>query len=358
MGFLGRKTDKEGTDQEHQRDLAREQAAIGAFWVWWPEVRRRVEAELAGDGISPELATEITVHVHAINNGLAWDVGIAGDAGQHQLVVTAGGIAGLRSVAERWCRQAPADAGWVYRPARPADPGRLDGSLMVNGWQVSPARTEIAARVDQRRAVVDVVVYHPVFGDVVEDQPRNQLTALVLDWLLGEDDVERWLGEIGIATDRPLDTIPASALPDVVAQLASMYAEPRWALLSGQTAAGQPVIATARFPLRRVDYPLFDQHVAVVVPYRDQTPQRLPAGAALESLRAFEEELVDRVAQAAVLVAHESANGRRILHLYTDSAAPATATLTELARAGWREGRVKVLAKADPAWSSVAHLRP
>ena len=357
MGLLGRKADKSGTGRSDQRDLGRALAAITAFWAWWSTVYEQVATEAAAGGPSPERIAEVTEHVAAIGKGLEWELRRRPDPATYQLVVTAGDIAELRSLARRWAQAAPDHPGWSYLSARPAFPAALDSTLAIDGGrQVSPAEAEVAARVDQRRAVVDVVVYHPVFGDLVDAQPREQIATLVLDWLLGEDDVERWIGQVEIATDRPLDSIPAGSLPSVVEQVAAMYAEPRWALLSGNTATGLPVVATVRFPLRRVDYPLADEHVAVVLPYRDRTEQRLPSEDTLEALREFEERLIAAVEPAAVLVAHETANGRRIMHIYQDITAPVADTVGELARE-WRHGRAKVAATLDPAWANVAHLR-
>ena len=357
MGLLGRKPDKSGVDLD-QRDLDHALTEIAGFWAWWSTVYEQIAVEAAeGGGPSAERSTEITARVEAIGKGLDWELSRPPDPRTHQLVVTAGGVAELRTLAHRWASAAPEHPGWSYLPARPAFPAALDTALVVDGRRISPAETEIAARVDQRRAVVDVIVYHPVFADLVDEQAREQIVTLALGWLLGEDDVTRWIGRIEIATERPLDGIPAGSLPAVVEQISAMYEEPRWALLSGSTATGLPVVATMRFPLHQVDYPLADQHVAVVLPYRDRTQQRLPTEAALDALNEFEERLLAIIEPGAVLVGHETANGRRIMHVYQDTAAPVTDAVTELARS-WRSGRASVAVTNDPGWAHIAHLRP
>jgi Family of unknown function (DUF695) len=357
MGLLGRKADKSGTGRADQHDLEHALAAIAAFWAWWSMVHEQIASEAAEGGPSPERSAEVTAQVETIGKGLEWELSRKPDTAAHQLVVTAGGVAELRSLAQRWARAAPDHPGWSYLPARPAFPAALDTTLVVDGRRISPADTEIAARVDQRRAVVDIIVYHPVFADLVDEQAREQIVTLTLDRLLGEDDVARWIGRVEIATERPLDGIPAGSLPAVVEQISAMYTEPRWALLSGSTATGLPVVATVRFPLHQVDYPLADQHLAVVLPYRDRTEQRLPTATALEALNEFEERLLTVIEPGAVLVGHESANGRRIMHAYQDAAAPVTDAVSELARS-WRSGRASVAVTSDPGWAHIAHLRP
>jgi hypothetical protein len=359
MGLLGRKPDKSGTGRDDQRELEDALTAIAAFWTWWSTVHEQIASGAATGGPSPEQqSAEITAHVQAIDERLEWELSRRPDTATDQLVVTAGGVGELLSLAHRWAQAAPDHPGWSYLPARPAFPAALDTTLVVDGGRrISPADTEVAARVDQRRAVVDIIGYHPVFADLVAEQAREQILTRILDWLLGEDDVARWIGRVEIATDRPLDGIPAGSLPAVVEQVSAMYKEPRWALLSGSTATGLPVVATVRFPLHRVDYPLADQHVAVVLPYRDRTGQRLPTETALDALNEFEERLLTVIEPAGVLVGHESANGRRIMHVYQDAAAPVTDAVSELARS-WRSGRASVAVTNDPGWAHIAHLRP
>ncbi len=358
MRLPGRKADKSGMTRADQRDFDNQRAAIAAFWAWWPSALERITPELVAAGLGEDLVAEIGSRVEAIDKSLGWELGPHPAGSGFQLVVTARGVAGLRAVAQRWAQSAPADPDWRYLPAQPGDPGVLDSTLSIDGGrQVALTDTEIAARVDQQRALVDVVIYHPVFGDLADEQPRTQIAMLTLDWLLGEDDVERWVGTISTSTEPPLDGIPAKSLPMVVEQLAAMYAEPRWALLSGSTPTGLAVVATVRFPMRRVDYPLCDQHLAVVLPYRDRTEQRLPAESALDALRGFEEELLGILGESAVLVGHESANGRRIMHAYADRAAPVAEAVGRLAQT-WPDGRAQVAVTTDPSWTNVAHLRP
>jgi len=55
---------------------------------------------------------------------------------------------------------------------------------------------------DEHRLSYDVVVHHPEFVQMQESQ-RQQFVFLVLDWALGEDDVERWVGGVEAAVDAP-----------------------------------------------------------------------------------------------------------------------------------------------------------
>ena len=107
---------------------------------------------------------------------------------------------GLRQVALRWLEPAPkADATWEYYASR--QPSK-------RWWPHGGRRTfeleEIRANTpwDETRRLVDVRLWHPMFPEVPEDV-RMQAAFLFLDNLLGEDDVERWIGVIDLFEARP-----------------------------------------------------------------------------------------------------------------------------------------------------------
>jgi hypothetical protein len=56
---------------------------------------------------------------------------------------------------------------------------------------------------------------------------------------------------------------------------------------------------------------------------------------------------------SAVLAAHLSADGTRVLHVFADPGGDAALDAKELAET-WKEGRARVDVAGDPSWSSVA----
>jgi hypothetical protein len=271
-------------------------------------------------------------------------------------VVSASNDPELRPLAHRWALAAPpSDAMWEFYPSRQANPQAADLTVDVGGREFGLDRLVVALRVPPGTPRVDVTAFHPIFPDV-DDDTRMEATFLALDWLLGEDEVARWVGEIVAAEFEPIDALPAIHLPGVVADVAEGFKEERWAILEGHTATGGRLIATARYPLRPVDFPLFDQHIAVTLPYREAEGDGLPVGASLDALRDFEDRLTLRLAEAggsAVLTAHMSADGSRVLHVYADPAAAVAPMVEELA-AEWKEGHARVDVAEDPSWSAVA----
>ncbi|WP_327106416.1 DUF695 domain-containing protein [Nonomuraea glycinis] len=346
MRLFGRKDDDE--------DPARADDAIAGFWAWWDGARPQLDAMVAA-GESERSADLLGPAVSALHEGLVWEVAPGRNAA-HALVVTAAGDAELRPLAHRWAKAAPpADLLWEFHPSRPAHPRAAELSLEVAGLQFGLDRLALGLRAPRGAPRVDVTAYHPIFGELDEDA-RMDATLLALDWLLGEDDVARWVGDITPATFQPIDSVPAVHLPAIVADLVSEFGQEQWAQLEGQTAGGAPLAAMARYPLRPVDYPLFDQHIAITLPYKHRDPNGLPTGGSLAALRDFEERLAARLLKPggdAVMVAQLSAERHRIIHVYADPSGDGASHAKEL-MADWREGKPRLDVTTDPSWSAVA----
>ncbi|WP_043618679.1 DUF695 domain-containing protein [Nonomuraea candida] len=346
MRLFGRKDADEGAGGPAE--------AIAGFWAWWQETRPRLDSLVAA-GEAGGLEEWLAPAVAAIHPGLVWEVA-PGKEAAHALVVTAAGDAELRSLAHRWAKAAPpSNLLWEFHPSRQAHAQAMELTFDVGGFGFALDKLKLGLRVPRDQARVDVSAYHPIFGEL-DEESRTEATLLALDWLLGEDDVARWVGEITAVTFEPIDSVAAVHLPAVVADLAAGYSEEEWVLMEGQTGGGAPLVATARHPLRPVDHPLLDQHIMITLPYTHRDESGLPVGDSLAALRDFEERLAARLLKLrddALLAAHLSAEGHRIIHVYADPASEAAVHAKELI-VGWEEGEPRVDVSADPAWTAIA----
>ncbi|HEU5155627.1 MAG TPA: DUF695 domain-containing protein [Streptosporangiaceae bacterium] len=368
-------------------------SAITEFWDWWAKAHPRIEAaafavrppgdaaagppEVAdaaaspeaahapdaadtdggdgGDGgeLPPELIEEISKRVEAIHPKLQWE--ISGTPGAGVFTLSGGGAGELRGLTERWSRAAPAGAGWTFCPARRAEPELLHRRLSIGDHEFDLGYVRLGMRADPDRARVHLGVYHPDFL-FVPDEARRQVASNVLVWALGEDDVARWIGDVAIATDQPVDALPADTLAAVVAQIAEPFGEPAWLRGEGRTPRGHPAQIAVLFPLHRQDHPLCDLHVAVSLPYAAGNPDRLPVPPSSTALKAFQEKL-SGLGERAVLALTETGDGLRVFHLYADPDSGVVAELDQLA-ADWPEGRARVAATPDPAWRALTPYQP
>jgi hypothetical protein len=340
-----------------KRRKADPQQRIEDFWVWWATGQHRVAAATEAKAEWPaDLVDELSGLVNAIHPSLQWEFS-AGTAGaRHALIVTAAGDPTLRSTAGRWHRLAPPQtANWEYHATRQPSPEALTMRMTIAGYELNLADLSFGAQHDEDRHEIDVEVYHPVFQQLPEDA-RAQVAYLSLDWLLGEDAVEIWIGTIDVATVLPVDPIDGERLAGMVRELADDVGDDSWALLEASTPSGLPLLAMVRQPLKPARWPRFDQQITVVLPYESANDAGLPVDSSLDLLRAFEDQLLATLDEDATLVAHESHAGRRTMHLRAD-AEGGTADRVRSAASNWPEGRAKVTVDLDPGWEAVAHLR-
>jgi hypothetical protein len=334
--------------------------AIDDFWSWWRQAgSARLTAAIA-DGHPHRMAGELGDRVSAVHPKLSWETG-PGRERKHTLTVTSEGDPELRAVARRWLRAAPAGADadpvWDFTDARQPAADLAGMSLGIGGHTIDTDSVRVAARV--RGAEADVAVFHPVFADLPE-QARAQVAFIVLDWALGEVAVETWVGQVTTAAVEPLDVFPLSGLRAVVDELSRRSTDadgrPVWVLLQGTAPNGLPVIASAQVPLKAVTAPELDTYVHVHVPFTDRNEGGLPGPESLGALRDLEDHVVARLEGSGRVVAHETHDGVRVLHVYVDGGTPAVEQV-RAAVGGWAQGRVRLESRADPGWHAVAHLR-
>lgn len=306
-------------------------------------------------GPDDELADEMGRLVTAINPGLQWEF-TAGTSSAHLLVVTSAGDSGLRSLAERWRRAGPPpDDIFGYASARQGSPQSLEGTLEIDGHRLDLTDLRFAAELDgdgpdDRPTAVHVRVWHPAFAGMPEDA-RVQVAYLSLDWLLGEDVVEIWVGEIHPAGG-PGPSLTGPALAAIVHEIIPPEDKPLWCTMAG-TRDGKPLVALAQTPLKSARWPAYDLHIRIDVPYRSRNDQGLPAENVFPALYELEDRIDARV-DGAVVVAHETCDGVRTTHLYAERHAAAHAL--EPLLVGWPDGRIRMKVASDPRWEGVRHL--
>lgn len=332
-----------------RRDNSPAGTAIAEFWQRWPQLREQIET--SGDALDTELHEEITRLVHKINPELVWEI----DAQAPSFTMTGGGDPELRGLAERWRKAGPRRESWKFFAARQADPDMLGQKLALADHEFDLSYVKLGMRVDQARARIDIAAYHPDYL-FVDEQTQLQVAHHVLDWALGEDDVARWIGDVTIAIEPPIDSLPPNLLASVVEQIAEPFKEGAWLTGEGRTPRGHPAQLTVKFPLHRQDFPLCDVHVSLSLPYAHSNPDRLPVEPSSSALREIEKHL-DTLGAHAVLAFRETGDGLRVFHLYADPDSSIIADLDQLA-ASWPEGRAKVESAPDPGWRTLAPYQP
>lgn len=321
---------------------------IEAFWQWWADDGEDLLTTATRAGDFNAYVDVMTRRVRAIARGLEWETRTGTDA-EHTLCVSSGGDASLRPVAERWYRASPPPSRrWEFIPARSARPDMLDSTITYRGRTFDLGRTRIHAAVTRAGDGFIVTVYNPGFTGQWDDE--HGLCVLLLEWLLGEDDVERWVRRVDCIVNDVVDSIPAVDLPARVADLARTVPDPGWLLLQGTLGAGDSILVRVLRPLRWIDHPTFDLHTALRVPF-DADEQGLPRPDTVDALNDLEDTLVRSIGIRGMLVAAETSKGVRTFHFYTDSEDQNGRDVLDTAA---RERRtVTARHTVDPGWKRV-----
>jgi hypothetical protein len=331
---------------------------LDAFWAWWrtasPGLAAAFDAR-RGDAAVEELGARID----AIDPRLAWETGPGLRGARHHLALSSDGDPELRIVAERWLARAPPpDAAWEFYPARQATPG--DPRLLLElhddaGTAIAYGDVRVALEPDTLRERIHVVLHHPALARLDEGE-RTRAAFLVLDGVLGEDAVERWLGAMETSAEPLPDGEPLEALVDAVATLARTATGEGYATGERRTGSGAPVIMVVNLAVKRIDHLLMDAHLEVVLPLLRQAERGMPTAEENEAVHALEVELRAILGHDAVWIARETAEGRRTIHFHVAGQGPAEGR----ARA-WASGRpdrgVSVEVRHDPAWDVLRRWR-
>lgn len=321
---------------------------VGAFWRWWTDDGEELLTAATRAGDLDAYAKVMTRRVTAMARGLEWETRPGADA-EHTLYVSGGSDASLRAVAERWFRASPPPGRrWDFAPARSAKPEMLEATITYRGRTFDLTRTRVHAAVRRAGDGFIVSVFNPGFTGRWDDE--YGLCVLLLEWLLGEDDVHRWVRRTDCIVHDVVDSIPALELPARVAEFAAGQRPPDWLLLEGTFGNGRPVRVRVRRPLRWIENPRSDLHTALTVPF-DADDRGLPCATAENTLRRLEDALVEELGARGMLVAAETSGGVRTLHVYSDSEDPkARAVLHGAAR---RTRGARVRHTLDPIWKKV-----
>ena len=292
--------------------------AVSAFWRWWSAEGVGLLGGAVTTGDYRDLPDTVGSLVKAIGPGLGWETG-PGVRARHQLCVSGGGDPGQRVLAERWRRAAPpATPMWEFAAARQRQPGMLAVTIEAAGKPINLSLSRVSVFLDEERALAHVSLHHPAFTRLTPGH-RHQVCCLLLDWLLGEDNVQRWIGTINAAETEPPDSLPATDLPEIIDAMTARHAHIGWIMKDAGTSTGPRTIIRALRPLRWIDRPLLDLHTALQIGYPQTRPDGLPDYDEAIDLHRLEEDLTAALGPRGLLVATQTSNGRRILHCYSDS---------------------------------------
>lgn len=321
---------------------------IRAFWTWWLEHRASIAAARVGGDHA--YRHEVAQAVAQLHPKLGWDV-TPGRVANAALCFTSLGDPAVRRAAVTVADAAPpADADWevhAHRIAVSGDPGAI--VLRADRREIAFSQARVAVRPVDASEQIDLDVWHPALAGW-HDKARQLTLHQLLDVTLGEDGVGRWVRRAALVDAAPLLSCSLLQLRQVVAHLATVATGDRWTLLHGALPDDKPVLATVNLAVKAWDYPLLDSHVEIAVPVLRPDARGLPGRDELLWLNQRSDELAYYLGAQAVVVARETGDALRVLHLYADAAGPAREMVARWADKQ-RDREVRVSWAYDPCWA-------
>jgi hypothetical protein len=132
--------------------------------------------------------------------------------------------------------------------------------------------------------------------------------------------------------------------------------EDQWLYREGKR-DGRPYMASIRLPFDPARWREFDHHIAVAVTYGPHWRTGLPKPRELTRLQDLEDRMIAHLEGHGVLVATETSDATRTIHLLVRGGGPIVESFRERERRGKEKG-VAVTVARDPAWEGLAHLMP
>lgn len=158
------------------------------FWSWF--AAHAAEAARIRTGEEP-IAGEIARRLNAVENGLTWQIGVSED-GPHEFIISADGNKRLFPAVKALAAAAPPIPGWTIIAFRPRV-GPVP-AIVMNGQQFEAKDFRFKARLDDRLVHLDI--YMRGYNEA-KSEAFDTAAFIFLDSLLGEHDVETYIGGIG-----------------------------------------------------------------------------------------------------------------------------------------------------------------
>ncbi len=319
------------------------EVAFDSFWTFWSGARPRLEAAM--QGVDAAIFEEVSRAVARIHEKLEWEIGPGVRSSKLAFCLSAAGHWERRVLTERWLRSAPGDdTTWEFHAARPP---KLPLQIEIGGHLVDPNSTVVAYRVDVSRERIDVRIHHPTFTHM-DAKTRDSVAFILLDGMLGEDGVERWIGGVDVEAASPVPSTTATELKETARSLAENATGERFAVLEGRGSDGMPVLVLVNRALKRIDHVLKDVHLLVEVPIAGPNARGFPGAEENRALDAIEDEIVSLLRGRAAYCGRLTHAGRREFHFFaTDDVRPDVDAW--IARAG---RTVRARYAPDPLWEA------
>ena len=322
---------------------------IEVFWAWWKETGR-TELLAAVDGEESDIADVISQKIAELHPNLEWQLTPTG-GDKYTFALSGGGSRVLRVLTETALRWAPVDDERIaYSASRvPVELEPFDyGNTLVD-----PTTIRVSTEIDADYEQLDIAMWIPGTGDIEEDD-RAELAMYVLDAVLGEDGVERWVGLIDTIDQDERGMMALSHLSDAIAEYAPSVTGEAWNIYERGLSPKEPLIVAINVACKHIDHLTHGLHAEVRISLTEVTDLGMPSDEEADRVANIEDAVTESLGGEVLLVARETGLNMRILHFYGRDPDAMEDALTPFESHPTHD--VEVIISIDPDWSTVAQL--
>ncbi len=187
--------------------------SIDAWWAHFQNKRKNIESMLDGK-TKWDLEEFMAESLQSIDESLMWEFGTELD-NKYQLVITPETERYLRPLVESIIESAPKISTWSFFGYRQPHGTEETAEIVVEQTGIKLADLRFDARMDEEH-LIDVRFAH------VQPKSKESLADAVFmasEYLIGEEILDRWIGDMEIDAENTTDFKPLSELPNKIASL-------------------------------------------------------------------------------------------------------------------------------------------
>lgn len=325
--------------------------AFERFWQWWRTARDGIEVGL-GQGSPESFESALTAQVESLHPGLTWEIARE-EEGQFSLTLSGHGNFTLRKLTGAWAKSAPSPSqGWHFLPNRTGSFEAATETLQWEGIEISMEQLRLLIEVDDGCARAHLGAFHPAFAQLTDQSAKGAL-ALALDSLLGEDEIERWIGRTELLAAPAPDSLTARELQLRIIKLADPERDPGYAAFEATLESGDPVVGIIETSMKRLDHLEHEWHLEVSILYLQTREDGIPVESEFRVGVDLENELIDALKPSqAIHFGRLMHSARRHMFFYVRDR-----EWTQSALDAWiplhPDRKVKFEWNEDPEWSRI-----
>ena len=195
---------------------------VDKFWRWFSKNAARFK-DVIDDDRCGDLLDETSKAVNALGD-FGWCYGPGKEEGRHAFTLTPEGIRDRQYLTQYWISRCPDIPDWDFYSAKPGRELSDKQVIKTAGFDFAAGEIWVSCEPDDEYKDVDISIWHPHFSEIDEDE-TFRITYIFLDELIGEYDVENWIGRISFNKEKFENAIP---LMELVEYLDNLRQEKGW----------------------------------------------------------------------------------------------------------------------------------